>query len=202
MDIKEVLAAGGNGVTFTTAMVVFTGAIWLVFLGAQSVMRAPASQKVFVASFVAATLFGTAAAIAVFPKYALQSINRALTDSQAEMMALSENVRSIIVTGYTAYQTEGGGITVTAETVKTVIPTPGETGTPITITPEATPTATPFPINTIDPLQTPINAEMVMTATPDVAAIATRNAEMITAVPTLDPTTWNPKTPAATPVVR
>jgi len=191
MDGKLILATGANWLFFVVALVLIGMGLYLIFLAAQSMLKARQEHRLPVAAFAISVLAGVVFSIPVYPVLIIQQTNIMLEDAEPEIFKFVDSMNRIMQRGF-AVADNAPEVTIT--TIPTTSPEP-ETA------PSPTPTVTPYPILTIDPLITPINSE-APTPTVDVAAQATQNAARMAtqnAPATLDPALWNPQTPPPTP---
>ncbi len=194
------------------AVVLGGGAMWLVFAYGRSIVEAR-TIRVSTVIFGAIILIAVGIGLRDYPAFLMRSategFNKLALESPAfresingfalqvvdEMGSVSESPSSITVDGTPATHpaadgSSGGGVPVTETGDVFVFPTAGVAPeeTPVEVNPTLTETPNPL----LTPMPTLVNSQL--NATPTLAPTAT-----YTAVPTIDPTTWNPKTPAPTP---
>lgn len=229
VDGKTIFSAGSYGLFFIIGAIILGLGLYLIFLAAQSMLKAREANRFPTAAFVIAVLAGVLIALPIYPLALLQATNDLIAESEMELVEFVENMARITSRGFTLYQVADG---------MNPAPDPDATPTPLFIqdgTP-VFPTAGPLP-DPAEPTATPdmgvsvggtavptvtgvwptlppgatatwpvLNpSEGPHTATPDIAALATQNAAVVTAnqtkaAPTLNPETWNVLTPVATPV--
>lgn len=222
MDGKLIFSAGSYGLFFAIAFSIVGIGAYLVLSAAISAFRARNNaERVPTGVYIGSILGLVLILLPIYPLALLRSTNDMLVDSEPEMYEFVANMVRITNRGFNLYKE-----TLPTATPDMSTPTPAYTmdGTPFyaTDTPPApvetaVPTATPEQVTKAPPTVTGVwsTLEPEETATapvlnPDegpptatidpIVARATENAARVTAVPTLNPDTWNPQTPAATPV--
>lgn len=206
VDGKTIFSAGSYGFFFILGAIVLGLGIYLIFLAAQSMLKAREANRFPTAAFVISVLAGVLISLPVYPLALLQATNDLVAESESELVEFVDNMVRLTSRGFTLYKLADTGepdpdATPTPLYVQDstpVFPTAGppeETAVPtvtgIWPTLATEETATPYPaLNPSDGPPTP---------TRDIAALATQNAAQVTAAPpTLDPETWNWQTPPAT----
>jgi len=211
MDVK-LINAGGYGLFFLIAAAIVGVGLFLLFLGARSGLQARNnSDRVPTLAYVATVLGALLIAIPAYPVALLRSTTDLMVESEDEMVRFTNTMVGIAQRGFALYK---DGLDETPEP-----PDPDATPTPLYVQDETpvheSPTAVPgnetavptvtgvWPTLGADatPTWTVLNpSEGPPTPTVDIVVLATQNAARVTAAPTLDPETWNPQTPVATPV--
>lgn len=177
------------------ALLLGAGAMWLVFAYGRSIVEARTIM-------VSTVIFGAVILIAVgiglrdYPGYLMRMATEGFNNLAAASPAFRESINNF------ASQTvdEMNAAAMGAETTYTISGTPTPDPYAGGFAPDEFPTAGPAPTDlfTATPTETPTSMPEI-TPTVDVVTLSTRNAALVTAVPTINPDVWNPMTPAPTP---
>lgn len=216
VDGKTIFSAGSYGLFFIIAAVIVGLGLYLIFLAAQSLLKAKEANRFPTAAFVVSVLAGVVISIPVYPLTLLAATNDLVVEAEDQMIEFTLNMIRITSRGFTLYKLADGSLPTNPDATPT--PLYKQDGTPVYATETAVPpepTATPdlgvyagetavptLPAATATATWTVLNLdEGPPTPTMDIAELTTRNAEqIISAPPTLNPDTWNILTPVATPV--